>query len=91
MAKKTKISHWNYRVFKNSNYAGEDQYGIIEVYYDNKGKPSGYTDYHVPWGENIKDLKWELSSMLKACREPILTEEDFLKKRKKNVKSKMEK
>lgn len=84
-----KISHWNFRVFKSINPSGEEEYGIVEVYYDNKGKPASYTDYHIPWGDSLKDLKWELSTMLKACRSPILTEEDF--KKKKNVKRKLDK
>ena len=80
-----KISHWNYRVLeikRNSN----KEYGIIEVYYDLKNKPVGYTDYQIPWGESLKELKKEISTMLKACRYDVLTEEDFKKRRKKCAK-----
>lgn len=82
--KKTKISHWNYRVLEiNNSYTKE--YGIIEVYYDTKNKPVAYTDYQIPWGSSLKELKKEISTMLKACRYDVLTEEDFKKKRKKNA------
>lgn len=91
MPKKLKISHWNYRMFKIIKPDGQEEYSIIEVYYDTKDNPAGYVDYQIPWGESPKELKLELSSMLKACRKPILTEEDFHKKSKKNVKSKMDK
>jgi len=46
-----------------------------------------YTDYQIPWGESLRELKKEISTMLKACRYDVLTEEDFKKKKgKKNVK-----
>lgn len=82
MSKNSKISHWNYRVLKTINSSGVEEFGIVEVYYDRKRQPFAYTDYQIPWGENLKDLKWDTSKMLKACREPILTEEDFKKKKK---------
>jgi hypothetical protein len=88
--KKIKINKWNYRVFKTIKSNNLEEYGIVEVYYDNKDKPIGYTDYEIPWGESLKDLKWQLSSMLKSCRQEILTEEDF-KPRKKNGRKKVEK
>jgi len=87
--KKIKIGKWNYRVFKTIKSNGLEEYGIVEVYYDTKDNPASYTDYQIPWGESLKDLKWELSSMLKSCRQDVLTEEDF-KPRKKNARKKME-
>ena len=89
--KKSKISHWNYRVFKRIDNNFNEEYSIIEVYYDLSGKPVGYTDYQIPWGESSKELKYDISMILKACRHPELTEEDFKMKRKKHVRPKLDK
>lgn len=64
-------------------------YSIIEVYYDSNDKITGYSDHMYPYGETEKELKLDISMMLKACRYPALTLEDLNKKN--NVKSKMEK
>lgn len=57
---------WNYRYTKQVKNDVE-LYGIVEVYYDNEGNVSGWTDFINPndW-EELSDLKGTLELMLKA-------------------------
>ena len=87
---KKKNSYWNYRVLK-TNSNGYISYSIIEVYYDANDKITGYSDHMYPYGETDKELKLDISMMLKACRHPALTLEDLNFKKNKNVKSDLEK
>ncbi len=89
---KKKNSYWNYRVLKtiNEDNAGQiyESYNIIEVYYDSSDKITGYTDIMFPFGETEKELKLDLSMMLKACRYPALTIEELNPKKRKSKKKK---
>jgi len=73
--RKASVKDWNYRVFKSGDF-----FGIVEVYYDVSGNPVGFSDYNYPFGYTEGELKLDISSMLKACRLPVLTKEDFEKK-----------
>ena len=73
--RRASVKDWNYRVFKSGDF-----FGIVEVYYDAAGKPIGYSDYNYPFGYSEGELKLDISSMLKACRLPVLTPDDFEKK-----------
>lgn len=73
--KKANVKDWNYRVFKSGDF-----FGIVEVYYDALNDPIGFSDYNYPFGYSEQELKLDISSMLKACRLPTLTPEDFNKK-----------
>lgn len=57
---------WNYRYTKQVKHDVE-VYGIVEVYYDDEGNVSGWTDFINPndW-EELSDLKGTLELMLKA-------------------------
>jgi hypothetical protein len=67
---------WNHRVFKNDSQF--DVYDIREVFYDENGKPDGYTMEPVyPAGNTIGELREELERMLKALKRPVLSEADF--------------
>jgi hypothetical protein len=82
---------WNYRLFKEKVKAHPqtdemiDRYTIREVYYDSEGNPNGYTsepikpESFMEDGDStpIADIQWQLESMLKSLRKPILIEEDF--------------
>lgn len=60
---------WNYRVAKDRS----GFYGIVEVYYDEQGKVSSYTDFIDPnYWEDVEDLKFTLEKMLKAFENPVL-------------------
>lgn len=82
---KRKTGYWNYRVLKTDTRIidGEElsNYSIIEVYYDCKDKITGYRDHMYPYGETEKELKLDISMMLKACRQPILTLKDLNNKK----------
>lgn len=73
--RKANVKDWGYRVFKSGDF-----FGIVEVYYDAAGNPLGFSDYNYPFGYTEQELKLDISSMLKACRLPTLTPEDFEKK-----------
>lgn len=64
--------HSSFRIYKK-----DDVYSIIKVFYNSKGKIESYTDIVIPIANNEKNLKMCLSSMLKACRSSILTDEDL--------------
>lgn len=93
MAKK-KLSYWNYRIMKSESRSvdGTEEYtnySIIEVYYDSKDQIMGYSDHQFPYGETEKELKSDLSMMLKACRLPALTFEQLNPSKKKVKKIKI--
>ena len=73
--RKNSVKDWGYRVFKSGDF-----FGIVEVYYDASGNPIGFSDYNYPFGYSEEELKLDISSMLKACRLPTLSPEDFEKK-----------
>lgn len=73
--KRANVKDWNYRVFKSGDF-----FGIVEVYYDTAGKPIGFSDYNYPFGYSEGELKLDISSMLKAFRLPVLSQDDFEKK-----------
>jgi hypothetical protein len=64
---------WNYRVFKKT----DEEYGIIECYYDKNGKPEMRSDFITPFGEDVKELQADLKHMVSALKKPVLTEQDF--------------
>ena len=70
--------HWNYRVFKFADRCAEEAFEIREVYYDDQGNPTGYTEGEsAPLGMTIDELRSDLGYMLRALDKPILTEADF--------------
>jgi hypothetical protein len=55
----------------------EEVLQIHEVYYDDDGKPNGYTANPVSVsGADIDDLHWMLARMQEALTKPILNKED---------------
>lgn len=81
---------WNHRVIKHKQHPSrtgtEYWYGIHEVYYDEDGNPSLYTERPVgvlteDWGEGeeycMENLKETLNWMQDCLSQPILSEEDF--------------
>ena len=71
---------WNYRVVRFDPFLEIDEpfYGIVEVYYDDQGKPTGYTEnpVRVAWDEGEDGAKI-LEQMAKAFALPVLTPKDF--------------
>ena len=90
---KRKFGYWNYRMMKSNSHSvnGTEEYSdytIIEVYYDKNDKITGYSDHQYPYGETERELKLDLSMMLKACRLPALTYDDLNPKKKRTKKKK---
>ena len=58
------MSHWNYRMTRETLEGGEHLYSIREVYYDEDGKPNGWTkDPIAASGESAIEAFDELSRM----------------------------
>ncbi len=64
---------WNYRVMKKKNSEGDFEYGIYEVYYDEIGNISMWTQEPLtPVCSSSDDLKYEMEIMMEAFRKDIL-------------------
>ena len=73
---------WSYRVLK-QQYEGKEgeswvevEYGIVEAYFDEDGKPVGYCDPHV-LGDSVEELRSVLGMMHDALDKPIMETGDF--------------
>lgn len=63
---------WNHRILAHKHNR-EVYLQIHEVYYDEKGKPVGYTENPVSIGsETVKGITWILNRMLDCRNKPIL-------------------
>lgn len=63
---------WNYRIIKET-INNTIHYSIHEVYYDENGAPSFFSENPItPYGEYLDDLKKDLQLMLKAFDKPVL-------------------
>ncbi len=72
------MSHWNYRVMRRT-YENEVSYSIHEVYYNDDGKATGWTqDESGPFGESIEELIRDFESIRKATLLPVLDFESGL-------------
>lgn len=63
---------WNYRVVDRSKEIGEPCFQICEVYYNDKGEPTGFADACV-MAEDVDGIRGELSRMLAALDKPVVT------------------
>jgi hypothetical protein len=56
----------------------DGEYGIHEVYFNDAGTLSSYTEDPVsPTGETLEELLEDLERFRAALKEPVLTEADF--------------
>ena len=72
---------WNYRIFEET-YHGESTLSIREVYYDENGELSAYTQNPVgiTWDpQEGETMEGQLALMKKAASKPIIRERDFYK------------
>lgn len=76
---------WNHRVLAVQHVDGSIQFQIHEVYYNNLGIPTTYTENPISIsGEDIDSIKWQLKHIKKCLKKPILWHgENFPKKYKK--------
>jgi YD repeat-containing protein len=71
---------WNHRVVSYTDAEGTTHFGIHEVYYDESGRPTMYTESAMsPYGESLEELRIDLERMRAALEEPVLTDDDFKK------------
>lgn len=81
---KSKLNNmtWNYRILahkENKNWF----FQIHEVYYNKKGKPTGYTENAVEiMSESVEGISWQLEQMTECLNKPILSAKNFPKKHK---------
>lgn len=65
------MTHWNYRVMIHPDVKGDEVYQAIhEVYYDDDGKVTGWTDSPISVGG--EDVAWVLDRMREALEKPVL-------------------
>lgn len=65
--------YWNHRVMKK-----QDEYGIVEVYYDEDGSIEIWTSVFVaPYGEDVEELRENIEQMLNCLNKPILDEAEL--------------
>jgi hypothetical protein len=69
---KNKFKTCEYRLFKI-----EQTFCIIKVFYDSKGKIISHSSFIYPTALTEKDIKLQISDMLKATRKPALTDKDL--------------
>ncbi len=74
---------WSYRVLKQQHEGGkgeeawvEMEYGIVEAYFDEDGKPVGYCDPQVV-GNSVEELRSVLGMMHDALDKPVMGTGDF--------------
>ena len=68
---------WNYRLVNMAHEnGGEPWVQIMEVYYDDTGKPNGYADATLG-SETVDSCKEVLAMMQDAFNKPVLNQEDF--------------
>jgi len=71
------MGHWNYRIMKRKNDQGHFDFGIYEVFYDDNGKVTGWTENSLtPLCDSEEDLKEELKIMVDAFTKEVLTYEE---------------
>lgn len=62
---------WNLRLVDLSEPDGEEYVEVCEVFYDNMGKPLGYTPATMS-GENKEEIKQYINWALEALDKPVL-------------------
>lgn len=69
------MGSWSYRIGRKVTPIEDteiEEYGIIEVYYDDKGDVDLYTDrFQKPWGETKQELESVLKMMLGSLDKPV--------------------
>jgi hypothetical protein len=76
------MSHWNYRIMRTpTGYADEPFFfAIHEVYYDDSGKPNGWTDAVSVCSDTIEGLRDMLTMFAAALEKPPIETEEMIRK-----------
>lgn len=67
------MSYWNYRVLRTPTSEGELAYGIHEVYYDEEGTITNWSDSMTPQSDTLEGLADDLNLMMQAFEKDLLT------------------
>ena len=66
---------WNYRILAKICSNDEVSFGVYSVYYDENGKPDGYSANPVEMSaEDIEYIRFDLDKMKEALDKPVLWE-----------------
>lgn len=70
--------NWNHRVvrFKDENVEGGYRYEFREVFYNDEGEKTGYSNVFM-WSEDVAGTQELAERLLKATTQPVLDEWDF--------------
>ncbi len=64
---------WNYRIMKRKDEIGEYEFGIYEVYYDENGNVSCWTEKSlIPTNTTAEDLFQDMTIMMEAFKKSTL-------------------
>ncbi len=67
------MSSWNHRILVDIDKNNERYFQVHEVYYNNDGKPDGYSENPITISsETIDGLKWTLDRINECFEKPIL-------------------
>lgn len=68
---------WNYRIIAHE-YDDEIEYGIHEVYYDEKGEPQEWSTEPVPFvSDTVEGLQELWSKVRRGLQEPVFVADEF--------------
>jgi hypothetical protein len=71
------MGHWNYRIMKRKNDQGQFDFGLYEVFYDDRGKVISWTENSLtPVCDSEDNLKNELNVMMGAFEKQTLLYEE---------------
>jgi inorganic pyrophosphatase len=74
------ISHWNFRIVKQTQPNGYVSYHIHEIYYNTDGSIWLWNDKpESPYGEDLEDLNKSMELLFKALSAPVINYEDLPK------------
>lgn len=65
------MSTWNHRIVRTDDAFGP-YFELVEVFYDNQGRPYGYTDATIG-GDDLKGIVQQLEWFELALTKPVLT------------------
>tara|TARA_Y100001938_G_scaffold149975_1_gene239002 strand:+ start:3859 stop:4191 length:333 start_codon:yes stop_codon:yes gene_type:complete len=70
---------WNYRIIKNETDAGEsDQYGLFEVFYNEKGEIFGHDSEPLVHADSIEEIIKSLELMISDTKKHLEGEKEIL-------------
>lgn len=69
---------WNYRVLKRTLPSGEEEFGIVEAYYNEDQFIEMYTDFVDVNAETLENVEWMLNKMEEALKKEVIDDFTFV-------------